>query len=532
MEDPAKRFALSERLQRYVGWSEQDAQRVRTFAPLITAELDPLIDDFYQAISREPEALRVITEGETQIERLKVTLKHWLTEVLSCDHSPEAVERRWRVGRKHVQIGLSQVYVNVALSRLRTGMIQCLRAKWRGEEQQRAECELSLNRLLDLDLAIIDAAYQAELVKREREIERLRRLTEQRRAERLEMAVGYLLEESLHEIYVFDAETLNFIRVNRGARENLGYAMDELREMTPLDIKPEFTESQFRELLEPLKSRRVRNSEFRARHQRRDGTFYDVEVHLQLSELETPPVFVAMILDVTQRKQEEERQLQAERLAAIGQTMAGLAHESRNAFQRIQACLDVLVLELEGQSEGLDLVERVQEALDYIHRLHEDVRDYAAPIRLERDPCDLADIWREAWRNVLEVGDRRGRYRLAEPPDGVPTNCVADRFQLGQVFRNLFENAISQMVDGGEVRVECGETLLAGRPAIEVFVRDEGEGVAEEARERLFAPFFTTKTRGAGLGLAISKRILLAHEGQIELVESDAGATFRIVLPR
>ncbi|MCZ6684295.1 MAG: PAS domain S-box protein, partial [Planctomycetota bacterium] len=94
--------------------------------------------------------------------------------------------------------------------------------------------------------------------------------------------------------------------------------------------------------------------------------------------------------DITEQKRAEERALQAERLAAIGETIAGLAHESRNAFQRSQACLEMLALELENRPDQLELVDRTQRALDHLHRLYEEVRDYAAPINLDRQSCDLA----------------------------------------------------------------------------------------------------------------------------------------------
>ena len=106
---------------------------------------------------------------------------------------------------------------------------------------------------------------------------------------------------------------------------------------------------------------------------------------------------IANYRDITERKEAEERALQSERLAAIGEMVAGLAHESRNALQRGQACLEMLALEVGDRPRAMELVGRQQQAQDDLHRLYEEVRDYAAPIQLEPRSCDLPSLWRLAW---------------------------------------------------------------------------------------------------------------------------------------
>lgn len=118
--------------------------------------------------------------------------------------------------------------------------------------------------------------------------------------------LGRILDETSSEIYIINAGTLKFIQVNRGARINLGYSMAELGGMTPLDIKPEFSESQFRKIIEPLKKGKSDRIVFETRHRRANGTLYPVEVRIQLSKLESPPVFVAVIQDISERKEAEE----------------------------------------------------------------------------------------------------------------------------------------------------------------------------------------------------------------------------------
>src|SRR5205807_769541 len=97
--------------------------------------------------------------------------------------------------------------------------------------------------------------------------------------------------------------------------------------------------------------------------------------------------------DVTDLQVAQQRAVQTERLAAIGQMAAGLAHESRNCLQRSQACLTILGLRLADRPEALKLLGRAQKAQDDLHRLYEEVREYAAPLRLEMQRCQLADVW-------------------------------------------------------------------------------------------------------------------------------------------
>lgn len=223
----------------------------------------------------------------------------------------------------------------------------------------------------------------------------------------------------------------------------------------------------------------------------------------------------------------------AERLAAIGQVVAGLAHESRNALQRSQACLEMLALKVADQPEALDLIARLQTAQDHLQHLFEDVRGYAAPIRLERRPCDVAEVWREAWRHLEP--QRKGRQAvLRELATTVDLVCQADPFRLERVFGNVLENALGACADPVLITVSATAALLGDQPAICVAIRDNGPGIDPEDHPRIFEPFFTTRTRGTGLGLAISRRIVRAHGGRIAIGTPAAGtgAELQITLPR
>jgi diguanylate cyclase (GGDEF)-like protein/PAS domain S-box-containing protein len=119
--------------------------------------------------------------------------------------------------------------------------------------------------------------------------------------------LGKILDQSANEIFVFAADTLKFIQVNKGACHNLGYSEDELRSMTPIDIKPEYNEDQFRQLLRPLLSGKKNSLLFQTLHKRKDDSTYPVEVRLQLSRVGDVSMFVAIIMDITERRAAEEQ---------------------------------------------------------------------------------------------------------------------------------------------------------------------------------------------------------------------------------
>ena len=168
-----QRYRRYQELQQYVGWTDDDARRVRSVAALLEPHFPRLIDDFYAEIERHPDARRVITGGADQIQRLKGTLLGWLRELFAGTYDREYVARRWRVGWRHVEIGLEQVYTNVALSRLRRGLLLALEEHGPQEVAEFTAVRASLNTLLDLDLAIIEDAYAEEYMARLQRTERL-----------------------------------------------------------------------------------------------------------------------------------------------------------------------------------------------------------------------------------------------------------------------------------------------------------------------------------------------------------------------
>ncbi len=258
-----------------------------------------------------------------------------------------------------------------------------------------------------------------------------------------------------------------------------------------------------------------------------------------------------------------EQLLHRERLAAIGEAMTALAHESRNALQRSQSGLEMLKKRVANNPDAAELVGEVHEAQVYLTDLYEEARGFAAPVNLRREPADLRQLLHKTWEQL--VGQRKhcnarlveggavrgGATNVGNSPRELPSHtrsesatvslvdtppidsrCEVDLRAIGQVLRNVLENALAS-AEPAQVEVRWSQTQLGGRPAVRLIVRDNGPGVPRDERERIFEPFYTTNVRGTGLGLAISRRLVAAHGGEIVVADGDGpGAEFWITLPR
>ena len=164
---------LHAELQQYVGWLPEDPDRLVRMGRLVGARIPALVDDFYSQIEQHPEAARVIQGGQAQIDRLKKTLTVWLEQLFGGVYDQAFIRRRWEVGWRHVEIGLDQIYCHVAVSRLRTQIMTFAAKQWEGSPVELAELFVAFNRLMDLDLAIIDHAYHLEFLQRHERTQRL-----------------------------------------------------------------------------------------------------------------------------------------------------------------------------------------------------------------------------------------------------------------------------------------------------------------------------------------------------------------------
>ncbi len=236
--------------------------------------------------------------------------------------------------------------------------------------------------------------------------------------------------------------------------------------------------------------------------------------------------------DVTERMAIQEKLVQSERLAAIGEMMAGLAHESRNALQRARSALEMLELDLSERPDLLTFSHRATTAVDELQRLYEEVRNYAAPILLELQSVELEELWHEVWSQVLQV-HRKRRPTLRTFCSAATRVVTIDRYRVRQVFRNILENAVAVLPESdGIISISADVVEIDGRSWTEVSIQDNGPGMTAEQQIRVFDPFYTTKTRGTGLGMAIVRRIMEAHGGTASVAPCDSGACIVLRFPR
>ncbi len=238
---------------------------------------------------------------------------------------------------------------------------------------------------------------------------------------------------------------------------------------------------------------------------------------------------IAVFQDLTEVREMQEKVRKADRLAAIGELSAGIAHEIRNPLASISGSIEMLYNDLDLGGEHRRLMELVMRESDRLDRIINDFLEFA-----KMRPPTLRDVSVEKCiedvlvllKNNLAVS--KG-IKIETSQHGGSMWVRADEEQMRQVFLNLSLNACEAMGKGGRLRVEPG---ISGPGEVGISFQDEGCGIEESARDHLFQPFFTTKEGGTGLGLAIANKIVEAHGGRINHRNREGGgAEFIVILP-
>ena len=246
--------------------------------------------------------------------------------------------------------------------------------------------------------------------------------------------------------------------------------------------------------------------------------------------------------DLTHVEQIEERERLRDRLAAVGEMAAVMAHEIKNPLAAIEVVAGLLRRKAPQNDDVQALVKDIISEAKMANAIVQEVLAFVRPVRLQVDRTSLAEALASAV--VLADGKATRGSILVDTllPDPLPP-LGADQYQLTQVFANLLINAYEALEGRGRIAISATLARTAGEGAllpdghqpvdtVVVDVSDDGPGMKPEVAEKIFNPFFTTKAQGSGLGLAIVRKIVDAHEGRIDMSTTDGrGTRFRVTLP-
>ncbi len=373
------------------------------------------------------------------------------------------------------------------------------------------------------DMAVALQKLRKEVGERERAEAALRESEEKYRL---------LVENANDAIFIAQDGVIKF--PNPRTERMIGYGAEELARTPFVDlIHPED-----REMVLDRYRRRLAGEEVPSTYSFRALTKGGESLVVQLNTVsitwDRRPATINLLRDITEQKRAEEELQKAEKLESIGLLAGGIAHDFNNILAGILGYVSVAKRGLTGKRR--ELLEEAEKATIRAKALTYQLLTFSkggAPIR---KTSTLSQLLRESTGFALTGSKVRSQYDIEEDLWAVN----ADRGQIGQVIHNLVINADHAMPDGGIVRVSARNVQLGGihglpiEPGryIEIAVEDEGVGIPEEQREKVFDPYFTTKQDGSGLGLATVYSIIRRHDGHIALdSELGRGTKFRVLLP-
>ncbi|WP_117883100.1 PAS domain S-box protein [Aureibaculum luteum] len=362
-----------------------------------------------------------------------------------------------------------------------------------------------------------------------------------------------IFDESLNEIFIFDKGSLKFLNVNRGAQKNIGYTLEELKELTPLDLKPEITESDFRTMIAPLLNKEKEKIEFEAVHQRKDGSTYPIEVHLQISSSEDQELLVAIILDITERKNYTEKlENTVEKRTAqlkIALTKEKELNELKTKFLSLVShefktplsgiLTSTILLEkykLTAQQEKRD--KHLNIITSKVHYLNNILNDFLSIERLELGKVtykftdfNLSKVVNEVVYNANMLLKGGQRINISQNSDEF--NLHQDERILELILSNLIYNAIKYSPENTDINLEVSEC----EKNLVLKVVDYGIGIPINDQKHIFNRYFRAENvlnnHGTGIGLNIIKAHLENLGGTINFKsEENNGSTFTVALPK
>jgi len=274
-------------------------------------------------------------------------------------------------------------------------------------------------------------------------------------------------------------------------------------------------------------------SEFTIKHPRRGEMPMGLSLSIIRDNNKVLRGIIILFQDLTEAKRLNDRIMAADRLAAVGQMAAGIAHEIRNPLASISGSVEVLKDELHLEGDNGKLLQLILKESSRLNTILSDFLNFARISKAPSGKSDLGAVINEL--KDLIKGDNRieDNVRMEFKVHRPALMVVGGEDQIKQVLWNLILNAAQAMGDkGGTILIATGDCRIDSRYMVKLTVTDSGPGIPDDTRRRMFDPFFTTKTGGTGLGLPIVARIVDCLGGRIDVESSPgAGAIFSVYLP-
>jgi PAS domain S-box-containing protein len=317
---------------------------------------------------------------------------------------------------------------------------------------------------------------------------------------------------------------------NRGAELMFGYTRAEaLGQDLTLVIPPPYKAEHRAYVRRYVATREARmiGKHVRLTALRRDGHEFPMSISFSVAEIRDNLYFTGIIRDITEYKEMEERVLQSERLAAVGNTVTHIAHEIKNPLLIIGGFARQLLNTPNLDDKANRKLSMIAEEVSHLEEMVAEMRDFVRRPSAQKQSGQIMDILREALELFHDTFEEHhiAVHQVEETP--LPP-LPFDPRQVRQVFLNLLKNALEAMPQGGEITI----TSRVQDTKAEISLADTGDGMTPEVAENIFQPYFTTKEKGTGLGLAICQSIIQEHGGTISVVSTPGrGTTFIIQLP-
>lgn len=347
------------------------------------------------------------------------------------------------------------------------------------------------------------------------------------------------LKESLKEVsdykFALDQSSIVAITDEKGIITNVndkfceisGYSRQELIGQTHQLLNSSLHSKEFfKNLWRTIGNGEVWKGEIR--NKAKDGSYYWVHTTIVpfLKDNGKPYQYLAIRNDITERKKSEEILHRQDKLAAVGQLAAGVAHEIRNPLTSMKGYAEFL-LEDETNEQRKEFVEIILDEIERVNTIVEDFMVLSKPKAVKLEDKDIITIIQTVL-SLLEYEARKKNVRMMFEASEEVITIECDEDRLKQVFLNFVKNGIEAMPDGGELTVK----VLVVNGQIHISIKDTGVGIPEEKLKKIGEPFYTTKKSGNGLGLMVSFKIIESHNGKV-FIESEInkGTTFNIILP-